>query len=64
MEQLLFQMLWQVMTLIRKMLQLEREQQLVGVSFSLGAGEGLEAHFNSTYIWRLLEWRNAEMCIE
>lgn len=64
MEQLLFQMLWQVMTLIRKMLQLEREQQLVGVSFSLGAGGGLEAHFNSTYIWRLLEWRNAEMCIE
>ena len=40
------------------------ETHPVGVSFSLGVGEGLEAHFNSTYTWRLLEWRNAEMCIE
>ena len=40
------------------------ETHPVGVSFSLGIGEGLEGHFYGTNTWSLFEWRNDEICIE
>lgn len=36
----------------------------VGISLSLGAGEGLEGHFYGTYTWEIMEWRKTELCTE